>query len=121
SAGDSWLSCCPERITIGAGFASVCVFGGAPPMPSEGSVTRVLGQLQAGDRAAVEQLWQRYFHRLVRLARSRLPGAVRRVVDGEDVALSAFASFCRCAEQGRFPQLLDRDGLWRLLVGFPDH
>jgi DNA-directed RNA polymerase specialized sigma24 family protein len=90
-------------------------------MASEGSVTRVLGQLQAGDRAAVEQLWQRYFHRLVGLARTRLPGAVRRVVDGEDVALSAFASFCRCAEQGRFPQLLDRDSLWRLLVVITDH
>jgi DNA-directed RNA polymerase specialized sigma24 family protein len=32
------------------------------------------------------------------------------------VALSAFDSFCRNAEQGRFPQLMDRDGLWRLLV-----
>ncbi len=34
----------------------------------------------------------------------------------EDVALSAFKSFCRGAEQGRFPQLGDRDDLWRLLV-----
>jgi DNA-directed RNA polymerase specialized sigma24 family protein len=33
----------------------------------------------------------------------------------EDVALSAFDSFCRGAEQGRFPQLGDRDDLWRLL------
>src|SRR5262249_28287645 len=36
--------------------------------------------------------------------------------DEEDVALSAFASFCRGAEAGRFPQLSDRDDLWRLLV-----
>src|SRR5205823_6317236 len=40
----------------------------------------------------------------------------RRAADEEDVALSAFDSFCRHAEQGRFPELLDRDGLWRLLV-----
>jgi len=32
------------------------------------------------------------------------------------VALSAFASFCAGVEQGRFPQLADRDDLWRLLV-----
>jgi DNA-directed RNA polymerase specialized sigma24 family protein len=32
------------------------------------------------------------------------------------VALSAFDSFCRNAEQGRFPRLADRDSLWRLLV-----
>jgi DNA-directed RNA polymerase specialized sigma24 family protein len=85
-------------------------------MPAEGSVTHLLGPLQAGDRAAVEQLWQRYFHRLVALARTKLPGAARCAADEEDVALSAFDSFCRRAEQGRFPQLLDRDSLWRLLV-----
>src|SRR5206468_4240793 len=27
-----------------------------------------------------------------------------------------FASFCRAAEAGRFPQLADREDLWRLLV-----
>ena len=34
------------------------------------------------------------------------------------MALSAFDSFCRGAEQGRFPDLNDRDNLWRLLVVF---
>jgi DNA-directed RNA polymerase specialized sigma24 family protein len=38
----------------------------------------------------------------------------------EDVALSAFDSFCRGAEQGRFPQLADRDDLWRLLFVITD-
>ena len=42
--------------------------------------------------------------------------AARRVADEEDVALSAFDSFCRVVEQGRFPQLKDLDGLWALLV-----
>jgi DNA-directed RNA polymerase specialized sigma24 family protein len=37
------------------------------------------------------------------------------MADEEDVALSAFKSFCRGAEQGRFPQLSDRYDLWRLL------
>ena len=32
------------------------------------------------------------------------------------MALSAFDSFCRGAERGRFDQLADRDGLWRLLA-----
>jgi DNA-directed RNA polymerase specialized sigma24 family protein len=32
------------------------------------------------------------------------------------VGLSAFDSFCRGAEQGRFPQLDDRENLWGLLV-----
>src|SRR5262249_39574931 len=34
----------------------------------------------------------------------------------EDVALSAFASFCRAAAEARFPQLSDRDDLWQLLM-----
>ena len=41
---------------------------------------------------------------------------MRRAADEEDAALSAFASFCRCAQLGRFPQLLDRDDLWQVLV-----
>jgi DNA-directed RNA polymerase specialized sigma24 family protein len=85
-------------------------------MSSDGSVTRLLGPLQAGDPAAVEQLWQRYFHRLAGLAHTKLPGAVRRVADGEDVASSALATFFHHAEQGRFPDVRDRDSLWRLLV-----
>jgi DNA-directed RNA polymerase specialized sigma24 family protein len=85
-------------------------------MSSEGSVTGWLAQLREGDAAAAQQLWERYFQRLVGLARKRLQGVARRVADEEDVALSAFTSFCHNAERGRFPQLLDRDSLWRLLV-----
>jgi DNA-directed RNA polymerase specialized sigma24 family protein len=85
-------------------------------MSSAGSVTCLLAPLQAGDPAAVQQLWERYFHRLVGLARKKLNGAAPGGGDPEDVALSAFASFWRTAERGRFPHLADRDGLWRLLV-----
>src|SRR5438876_10303530 len=85
-------------------------------MTSEGSVTGWLGQLRSGDPAAAQQLWQRYFQRLVQLARQRLHGSPRRIADEEDVALSAFDSFCRDVQHDRWPQLLDRDNLWRLLV-----
>ena len=36
--------------------------------------------------------------------------------DEEDIALSVFDSFCRAVEAGRFPDLEDRDDLWKLLV-----
>ncbi|MCI0457421.1 MAG: ECF-type sigma factor [Gemmataceae bacterium] len=85
-------------------------------MSLTGSVSQWLDRLQAGDHAAAQQLWERYFHRLMKLARAKLHGRARRVADEEDVALSAFDSFCQGAEHGRFPQLLDRDNLWRLLV-----
>lgn len=85
-------------------------------MSSVGSITRLFNQLQQGERANVQQLWQLYFGRLVGLARKKLAGLPRRLADEEDVALSAFDSFCRRAEQGRFPQLVGRDGLWEILV-----
>jgi DNA-directed RNA polymerase specialized sigma24 family protein len=85
-------------------------------MSSEGSVTHWIGQLQAGNAAAAQPLWERYFQRLVLLARKKLHGTPRRAADEEDVALSAFDSFCRAAEDRRFPTLADRDSLWRLLV-----
>lgn len=82
---------------------------------TEGSVSRWLGPLREGDAAAAQQLWELFFHRLVELARKRLRDGPRREA-AEDVALSAFDSFCRSAAKGRFPLLADRDGLWRLLV-----
>lgn len=85
-------------------------------MATPQSVTLWLRQLEAGDRAAAQPLWECYYSRLVRLARSRLRSAPRRVADEEDVALSAFDSFCRAVAQRRFPQLGDRNDLWRLLV-----
>jgi DNA-directed RNA polymerase specialized sigma24 family protein len=85
-------------------------------MASEGSVTLWIGALQGGDPAAAQQLWERYFRRLVGLARKKLQGAPRRGADEEDVALSALDSFCRGAERGRFAQLADRDSLWQVLA-----
>jgi RNA polymerase sigma factor (sigma-70 family) len=72
--------------------------------------------LKRGDRAAAEELWDSYIHRLVALARVRLGGMARRAADEEDVALSAFDSLCRRAERGRLARLTDRDDLWRILV-----
>jgi RNA polymerase sigma factor (sigma-70 family) len=85
-------------------------------MSSFGSITAWIDQLRAGDRAAAQHLWQSYFHRLVGLARQKLRRAPRGMADEEDVALSALDSLIRGAEQGRFPQLCDRDDLWHLLL-----
>jgi DNA-directed RNA polymerase specialized sigma24 family protein len=81
-----------------------------------GSVSQWLGELKAGADPAAQNLWERYFQSLVRLARARLRATPRTAADEEDVALSAFDSFCAGAVRGRFPQLADRDDLWRVLV-----
>jgi DNA-directed RNA polymerase specialized sigma24 family protein len=85
---------------------------------SEGSVTRCVSGLRSGDAAAATLLWERYFALLVQVAKKRLVRAGRTSADAdeEDAALSAFLSFCTAAGQGRFPDLSDREELWRLLV-----
>jgi RNA polymerase sigma factor (sigma-70 family) len=85
-------------------------------MAAHGSVTRWVTALQTGDAAAAQPLWERYYRRLVALAREKLRSARRRAADEEDVVQSAFHSFFQGMARGRFPDLGDRDNLWRLLV-----
>jgi RNA polymerase sigma factor (sigma-70 family) len=78
-------------------------------------VTGWLDHLKEGNEAAAQQLWNRYFARLVTLARHRLYG-FGRVSDEEDIALSVLKSAMLGVQNNRFPGLHDRTGLWPLLV-----
>jgi RNA polymerase sigma factor (sigma-70 family) len=85
-------------------------------MNASGSVSHWIIALKEGDQAAAQPLWERYHARLIGLARQILQGARRRDADEDDVVQNAFHSFFEGATRGRFPQLNDRDSLWRLLV-----
>jgi DNA-directed RNA polymerase specialized sigma24 family protein len=81
------------------------------------SVTQWIEDLRTGNRDEASRcLWERYFTRLAGLARARLRASARGSADGEDVALSVFDSFFHGVAAGRFPDLDNRDDLWRLLV-----
>src|SRR5207244_12891428 len=82
------------RFTIAPAYRSDVPMEKMPMSSEAGSVTAWIGQLQAGDSCAAQQLWERYFRQLVELARKRFQGVLGPVADEEDVALSAFASFC---------------------------
>jgi DNA-directed RNA polymerase specialized sigma24 family protein len=90
-------------------------------IPSDASVTKWLRKLEAGQDGAAQQLWDVFFQRLVLLVQRRLRSAPQTMADAEDIALSAFASFCRGVQNQRFPELTDRHGLWRLLVSITIH
>jgi DNA-directed RNA polymerase specialized sigma24 family protein len=79
------------------------------------SVSQWIDRLREGDSQAAAHLWERYFARLVNLARQKLRKAPRRSFDEEDVVLDVMDSVCRGIEQGRYPRLDNRDDLWRLL------
>jgi DNA-directed RNA polymerase specialized sigma24 family protein len=82
----------------------------------ERSVTHWIEEVKHGHEAAAQKLFEAYYRRLVGLARKKLGNMPRRAADEEDVAASAFNSFFEGLEKGKFPQLSDRNGLWRLLV-----
>lgn len=85
-------------------------------MDEQGSITRWIVDIRDGGSMAATNLWKLYYERLVRLAKQKLGSTPRRVHDEEDVVLGAFDSFVRGAQEGRFPQLADRDDLWQVLV-----
>jgi DNA-directed RNA polymerase specialized sigma24 family protein len=84
-------------------------------MASEGSVTRIIALVKGGNHPAAQVLWEAYFLRVVEMAHARL-----RSRKGEGrahaVAGSVLETLLRRAAEGRFPDLNDRDDLWRLLV-----
>lgn len=82
-----------------------------------GSITHWFDDLKAGRPEAAQALWDRYFKRLVGVARRRLVDSPHQAVeDAEDAALSAVHGFCAAAARGRFQDLADRADLWRLLA-----
>lgn len=86
-------------------------------MSNQGSVTNLLAQLKQGEASQLQQqLWNRYFEKLVRLARTHLSRRHSQVEDEEDAVLSALNSFFVRLNDGQFPNLNDRTNLWPLLV-----
>ena len=71
----------------------------------EGSVTRWLADLKAGRNAAVQPLWERYFSRVVELARLRMRSSQYKDAgsDEEDAALERLRQPLRGAGQGPVP------------------
>lgn len=75
----------------------------------------LLERVRIGDEQAAQELYDRYVHRLLALARQRMSHKLRRRVDAEDVVQSACRSFFVRAQHGRFTVKQSGD-LWRLLV-----
>lgn len=84
-------------------------------MPS-GSISNWLHELKHGNPDGAQAIWERYFVRLVNLARERIRDRAFVLQDEEDVALSVLNRFCRAAQEGRVPDITNRNGLWYLLA-----
>jgi RNA polymerase sigma factor (sigma-70 family) len=85
-------------------------------VPSEGSITILIGGMRLGDDEAARRIWERFSPRVAALARKKLPHWLRRIVDDDDLANSALCSVIMGLREGQFPELRDRDELWALLA-----
>ncbi len=80
------------------------------------SVSHWIEQIAEGDETAARELFDRYYARLIGLARRRLCSIPPEVADAEGAAASAFRSFFGGVKKQKFSKLDDRDDLWKLLA-----
>ena len=80
----------------------------------------LLARLRSGDEQAADEVFDRYAHRLVGLARQKLNQTLRGKEDPEDVVQSALKSFFPRYAAGQY-QLTSWDDLWGLLARITAH
>lgn len=85
-------------------------------MSAEGPITHWIHELRGDDPEAAERIWKHFGTRLLAAARRRMSSGNRVAYDEEDAAQSAFHSLCTGLSEGRFDDVQNRDGLWRLLL-----
>ena len=85
-------------------------------VPVNDGFERWLERVAAGDTQAIRVFWDRYFERLLVVARRRFAGLPRRVSDEEDVALSAMNSVLKGFRNGRFGECDSATALWKVLL-----
>lgn len=65
---------------------------------------------------SAEEIWNKYFERLLRFATNQMRGMPKVASDEEDITLSVLKSVCLSIRDGRIKREQERDGLWTLLV-----
>lgn len=86
-----------------------------------GSVTAWLDKLEASETdtlkgQAQHAIWNRYHEQLTSFARRRRSWLPEAVENEEDAALGALHSFFDGVSKGHFPELQNREDLWRILA-----
>jgi RNA polymerase sigma-70 factor, ECF subfamily len=82
---------------------------------ADSSFVDLMERLRAGDPEAAAQVFRRYAHQLMALARHRLDQVILQKVDPEDVCQSVFRTFFRRQADGKF-KLDGWKNLWGMLA-----
>ncbi|HEV3263104.1 MAG TPA: sigma-70 family RNA polymerase sigma factor [Gemmataceae bacterium] len=84
-------------------------------MGQDPAFVALMARVRAGDEEAATEVVNRFTHRLIDLARSRLDPLLRRKLDPEDILQSVYRSFFHHYVEGQY-QLESWEGLWGMLV-----
>ena len=89
-------------------------------MQNENSITKYFSALKRGESEAAQLIWEKFFKRLIELARKKLKSSPKRWSDEDDIVQQAFAQFFSQVQQNRFPKLNNRGDLWQILAMLVD-
>lgn len=82
----------------------------------QGSVSHWLEGMKNQDQESIRKLWDRYFDKLVTIARTKMPSDANPISDEEDIAMSVFCALNNAAANNRLNELTNRNELWALLL-----
>ncbi len=85
-------------------------------MSDQSTVSEWIERLRQGGDSAAGKLWDHFLQRLTGLVCDRLRTANKTVSDEEDVVLDACEACFRALQEGRYPNVKNREDLWRLLA-----
>src|SRR5262245_19261250 len=89
--------------------------GPETPMAEQDDFDNLAARLRAGDEEAAAEVFNRFAHRLIALARARLQSVLGTKEDPEDVVQSVYRSFFRRQREGRF-QIDSWEDMWGILT-----
>jgi RNA polymerase sigma-70 factor (ECF subfamily) len=84
-------------------------------MAASDSFDDVMARLRAGNEAAAREIFERFVHKLVKLASQQFDAVLRNKVDPEDVVQSAYKSFFLRYDAGKL-EVHNWGNLWSLLT-----
>ena len=82
----------------------------------EHEITLWMQRLSDQPESSMQVIWNNFYTRLVEHARKKMGAMPRRQLDEEDIATDAMNSLFQGVQAGKFPDLNDRDDLWKLLL-----
>ena len=82
----------------------------------QSTVSEWIEQLKHGRESAATKLWDHFLEKLTLLVRKKLRSSTKTISDEEDVIIDAVDACFRALIENRYPKVVNREDLWKLLA-----